>query len=364
MDPVVDQTHRAPRYPGTRSTAKVALGILAGALVLITGQFALGSDPGDTAPILAADPTTTSTSATPSTVPATSNSTAPTTTSPTVPEPVIPVAVPYIVPPTEVAAEAKQLAVDIAQLLTTYEPADDHLERLAGLTSGSGLGPLAEASEPLIRVGWWSRGEVIYPQLGGLTRDRASVMVVTRQTVGLGAEFEWTAVRTLDIRLVKGEAGWAFEYLSSAGGALEDLGDMSVAHRVVTDPRIEMPDSARLDILSGLVSPALLDLMAELAERTPYGVVVLATGHPHNVFETDRQSHHTVGRAVDIYRIGDRQVIDDREPGSATYAFVEWLYAHPAVVQVGAPWDLDGSVSSRSFTNEVHQDHIHVAVRG
>ena len=125
-----------------------------------------------------------------------------------------------------------------------------------------------------------------------------------------------------------------------------------------------MPDSARLDILAGLVSPTLLEVMAELADQTDYAVTVLATGHPHNVFETDRQSHHTVGRAVDIYRIGTELVIDGRhDEGSATFAATQWMFDHPDVVQVGSPWDIDGSGSSRSFTNQVHQDHIHLAVR-
>ena len=267
-----------------------------------------------------------------------------------------------MVPLTEAEPEAKQLAVDIASSLTTYEASDDHTERLEALSSGSGVESLAQASAPLTYTGSWSRGEVIYPQLGGLKNGQASVMVVTRQTVGSGSETEFSVVRTLDIRLVLGESGWEFDFLSSAGGTFDRLEDLAAAHAVARDPRIEMPDSARLDILSGLVSPTLLRVMAELADQTSYEVVVLATGHPHNVFETDRQSHHTVGQAVDINRIGDRRVIDDRGPDSATRAIAEWLYDHPDVLQVGSPWDLDGTESRRSFTDAVHQDHIHLAV--
>jgi hypothetical protein len=29
---------------------------------------------------------------------------------------------------------------------------------------------------------------------------------------------------------------------------------------------------------------------------------------------------------------------------------------------VGSPWDLDGEGDRRSFTDAVHQDHIHIAV--
>lgn len=269
----------------------------------------------------------------------------------------------YVVAPNESEPEAKQLAVDIAYRLTTYEEDDEHIARLEDLNSLSGVDVLAEASAPLLYENSWSRGEVVYPQLGGLRNRRASVMVVTRQTVGAGQEAGFSVVRTLDIRLVRDDQGWQFDYLSSAGGTFDDLEELSVAHAVADDPRIEMPDSARLDIMSGLVSPTLLELMAELADRTPYGVVTLATGHPHNVFETDRQSQHTIGQAVDIYRIAGTTVIDDQGPDSVTRGIVDWLYDHPDVRQIGSPWDLDGG-SRRSFTDAVHQDHIHLAVNG
>ena len=115
-------------------------------------------------------------------------------------------------------------------------------------------------------------------------------------------------------------------------------------------------------IHAGTVSDALLQTMADLAERTPYGVVTLSNGHPHNVFGTDRQSNHTRGRAVDIYRLGPTRVIDDREPASATHEVVTWLYDLPALSELGSPWALDG-YGGRSFTDTVHQDHLHVGVR-
>lgn len=340
---------------------RVAVAFLAGTFVLIVGNAAVEGDPGAPTQVQPTEfsPTTALTIAT-----STSGTTPTTSTSaiaaPSGEEP--PLQARYVVPPTEVEPSAKQLAVDIAYELTTYEASDDHAEKLEAMGSRSGVEPLAEASEHLTHAGSWSRGEVIYPQLGGLTKERASVMVVTRQTVGSGTGAESSVVRTLDIRLIAGEAGWEFDFLSSAGGTFDNLEDLTVAHAVAGDPRIEMPDSVRLDILSGLVSPTLLNVMADLADQTSYGVIVLATGHPHNVFETDRQSHHTVGRAIDIYRIGDGLVIDERDPGSATHAITGWLYDHPDVHQLGSPWDIDGKESSRSFTNEVHQDHIHLAV--
>ncbi len=257
--------------------------------------------------------------------------------------------------------EAKQLATDIAYALTTYEESDSPALRLLQIAGQEALPLLSEASEPLTHDGQWSRGEIVYPQMGGLRNDKASVMVVARQTVGSGSVTEFSVVRTLDIRLIKGESGWKFDELASAGGVFDSLEDLRLAHAVASDPRIDMPDSARLDILAGGISPILLEVMSEVADITPYGMVVLTTGHPHYVFETDRISHHTIGRAFDIHLVGSRLVIDDREEGSFTHTLLQWLWENPKVIQVGSPWDLDGG-SRRSFSDIVHQDHLHVAV--
>ena len=363
-----------PREPSLRlrmGTALSGAGIL---LMLIAGFLAiqdgvgrafqvqaaeLPAGAGSDLPAVTVAPSSTTTSST-----TTSSSTTTTTTSslPPAPAPQAPESR-YLVPLTEAEPEAKQLAADIAYALTTYGASDDHAARLNALAGLSGVDLLAQAAAPLTYPGSWSRGEVIYPQLGGLRNDRASVMVVTRQTVGSNGEVDFfSVVRTLDIRLILGESGWEFDSLSSAGGTFGSLEDLALAHTVASDPRIEMPDSARLDILSGRVSPILLELMADMADQTPYAVAVLVTGHPHNVFETDRPSDHTVGRAIDIIRVGDRRVIDDRGEGSATYALVEWLNSRTDVRQVGSPWDLDGPSERRSFRDAVHQDHIHIAI--
>jgi len=314
-----------------------------------TSMMPTTSAPGATTITVA--PTTTTTTTTATTAPNTS----------TAAPPARPVR--YLVPDGEVERDAKQLATDIVAALTTYEESDSTFERLLDITGLAGFDLLSDASKPLTHAGRWSRGEIIYPQMGGLTSERVSVMVVARQTVGSGSEPDFSVVRTLDIRLVMGESGWEFDELASAGGVFDDLEDLALAHAVAADPRIEMPDSARLDILGGETSPILLELMSDLADITSYGVTVMATGHPYHVFETDRVSHHTIGRAIDIHRVGVRQVIDDRDDGSATESLVQWLWENSRVVQVGSPWDVDGG-SRRSFANVVHQDHIHVAVIG
>src|SRR5690606_10244851 len=137
-----------------------------------------------------------------STTTTTSTSTT-TTTSTTVPEPP-PITAGYIVDPAEVEVSAKQLAVDVALALTTYEQDQEEPESDV------------ESADALPRPGYWSRGSVVYPRDGGLRGDRASVMVVTRQIIGQGGETLEETARTLDVRLVKDEAGvWQFDSLAS-----------------------------------------------------------------------------------------------------------------------------------------------------
>lgn len=259
----------------------------------------------------------------------------------------------------EPAPVVKRLAVRVATALTTYAPGESAATVAARVTSDPlRRRALATAMTPLVHAGTRSRGTVVYPQLGGLTQTQASVMVVVRQVAGARAE-----TRVLDVRVVRSGRTWVFDALASAGGVpVARPASLSAAARaVLDDPRIVLPDSARWDVHRGAVSDDLLRVMAALAERAPYAVTVLETGHPHDVFATGRTSAHTVGRAVDVWAFGGARVADLQEPGSAAFAHVEWALARGDVRQVGSPWDVDGA-SRRSFANTVHLDHLHVAV--
>lgn len=272
----------------------------------------------------------------------------------------------YTVPDGEVQSDAKQLAAHIVQMVTTYEVGTRPSDLAARVTTDPVRQvAVTETIDPLVQPNQWSRGFVVYPQLGGLSRDRISVMVLVEQRRGWTKENEvQTVTRTFDVRLTVVDGTWAFDELASIGGnPVPRPGDLSqVAQDVLDDPRIELPDSARWDIHARRVSGVLLEALHALAERTSFGVVTLSNGHPFNVLDTDRQSNHTRGLAVDIYRIGDGRVVDDRQPLSATHELVTWLYELPSLSEVGSPWALDG-YGGRSFTDAVHQDHVHVGVR-
>ena len=124
-------------------------------------------------------------------------------------------------------------------------------------------------------------------------------------------------------------------------------------------PEIRLPDSAAWDIRRGDIDERLLQAMARLGERTPYAVAVLKSGHPRNVFGTSRVSNHAHGRAVDIYAVGEWNVISQRRESSDAYRASRWALDAIRPSELGGPWDLDGGAGI-AFTNTVHQDHIHI----
>jgi hypothetical protein len=260
----------------------------------------------------------------------------------------------------ETYPNAKTLASEVALALTTYQAGEDAtaiIERLPGEAAA-----VKEAVAALHHPDSWSRARVIYPQLGGMLPDRASVMVIVEQQIG-NPEGVRIETRTIDVRLRLVDGVWRFEDVASFGGApIAQPANLSPeALAVLGHPNIAMPDSARWDIYSGAVSTTLLGLMTRLADRTPIGVVTLVTGHPWEIFGTNRKSDHTRGVAVDLYAIGDRLIVEDRATGSERYAAAEWLSRQPEVARLGSPWRFDDATAI-TFTDALHQDHFHIAV--
>lgn len=341
-----------------RSLVAVLLALTTAACALDGGGSQMH---GPTSP--ATSPTTASPSATPGRPPSPTAATPRTTPSPAPATPP-PTPAPYRPARNEVHPGPKRVAAQVAQQLTTYEPGTPAAELAGAVTRHPRRQrAVAEAVRPLLQQDRWSRGRIVYPQLGGLRRNRMSVMVVVEQTVGAPGVPGEAHARTLDVRLVRQDGRWVFDTLASVGGepVPPPPALTPTAQAVLGHPDITLPDSARWDIHAGRISPHLLQLLLDLAERTSYGVTVLSSGHPFHVFGTDRQSNHTKGRAVDIYLHDGTLVADDRAKGSATHELVRWLYRRPEVSEVGSPWALDG-YGGRSFTDVVHQDHLHVGV--
>ncbi|WP_419946551.1 hypothetical protein [Candidatus Poriferisodalis sp.] len=269
--------------------------------------------------------------------------------------------------PNEVQADAKRLGAAVAHQITNYGRNSSVTDLAALVTADPArVDALAREAATVHHPGMWSRGTIEYAQLGGHRDDRISIMVVVRQELGKQgtSDAERAETRTMDVRLARGASGvWEFEQLASAGGqpVARPPNLSPLAASVVDDPRIDLPDTAIWDIYSGQTDPALHEVMLDIAERTPYSVIVLKTGHPHNVFGTDRVSNHTVGRAVDIHEVNSALVIDSHDTTSSMYALSEWLVSRLDITEFGSPWLFDDAVA-HNFTDEVHHDHLHVGV--
>jgi hypothetical protein len=277
---------------------------------------------------------------------------------------------PYELVEGEVYTNAKSLAAAVAQGLTTYAPGEELGDIVArSLTAPAptiDVAAIASIAAPLVVDGASSAGRVVYPQLGGLSPAEdprtCSVMVVTEQRVTAAAD-EQVMTRTIDVRLLIVEGEWRLDTVASIGGdplpRPEEL--LPEAEAVLADDRIDLPDSARWDIYAGIIDVRLLRAMLDMAERQPYAVTCLRNGHPVNVFGTDRLSNHTAGLGVDIWRVGPEAVVS-QQPDEDTPAWQlnHELFVAGEVPELGGPWAFDG-FGGRSFTNDVHLDHLHVA---
>ena len=257
--------------------------------------------------------------------------------------------------------QAKQTAAQAAIEALTYARGDDASRAAARLGPAAvGRGQLAAALEPAVDPDMRSAAKVEYVQLSGLAADSAGAMVVIEQRLQDEAG-RWRAVtRVLDVRLLLTDGAWSLDEIASVGGSELPRPDSlsPEAAQVLDDPAIDLPDSARWDIYRGDVDPALLATLADVAKKYELGVTVLASGHPPNVWGTDRESAHTRGFAVDIWEIDGVPVSDQREVGSAAYELASSLVGGGAA-QLGSPWVL-GPGGSVSFTDAVHADHLHL----
>ena len=264
---------------------------------------------------------------------------------------------PYVPPPGEEYPNGKRVAGRVAQRIVTYDAGESarDVARRVGVPAAS----LTPAVEPATQ----SAGRVIYVQLSGVTPTTLGAMVVVRQHLTDEEGRRRTVTRVIDVRLRRDVGPWSLDGVASVGGTpAERPRDLSEAARRVLDHRsIFLPDSARWDIHRGLVDDALLGALAEAADRRPISVTVLRTGHPANVWGTDRRSAHRDGLAADIYAVGGRRVILQRSAGGDARRLAAALLAGGAA-QVGSPWVLPPG-APRSFTDAVHQDHVHVQQR-
>jgi hypothetical protein len=135
------------------------------------------------------------------------------------------------------------------------------------------------------------------------------------------------------------------------------------ASTLVSNPRLSLSPNARADLAAGLVDRRLVALLSVLLTRHTLYVGVFKTGHPMMIV-TDSGlgstvSAHYAGRGADIMMVDGAPVSRANRAARAVVIELQALVAGvPA--EIGQPWaDL---VRYGTFTNAVHQDHIHLGL--
>ncbi|MFI9171991.1 hypothetical protein [Streptomyces lincolnensis] len=279
------------------------------------------------------------------------------------PEPPLPTASPWPLVRTEVEPRAKGAAVRLLEALGTW-PRGQHgpgpareRARIRGVPP-AGAAHLVARADPLLTAAPEATVRVIAAQYGGLAGDRASVLVPLRQWRRAADGSVEDGGATVDVRLTRTPSGWQIRDLcpSRPGRPLTRPG--ALIERTVTHGRIHLPPAAEADIRAGHLHPAPLRALLTLAESYDIDVSVVHTGHPRNVFGTNRLSDHTRMRAFDIWAVDGHTVIDPATPAPLIDGFMR-AAARAGAYNVGGP-RLLGRGGGAFFSDRVHRDHLHI----
>jgi cell wall-associated NlpC family hydrolase len=146
--------------------------------------------------------------------------------------------------------------------------------------------------------------------------------------------------------------------LHEAGGPAVAASDELTA--LLSNPNLELPPDARLDLESGRVDPRLVSVLTELTKEHKIGLSVVITGHDQFT-SGGSVSNHFVGRGLDIARV-DGEIV--RSNSFKSRELAEALVDLPESIrptEVGTPWSIN---APGFFTDGGHQDHLHIAFDG
>ncbi len=196
---------------------------------------------------------------------------------------------------------------------------------------------------------------VIDAQYGGILTDAASVLVVTRSWRVTGGDVV-EGGRTYDVRLVRGAIGWRVTAIHPSRPGATSTSRSAAASAVLASSRIDLPPAARADVLSGQVHDSVLHAMLTLSRSFHLGISVVRSGHPIDVFGTNRPSDHPLGRAFDTWRIDGHAVVDPSTPRRVVTRYME-AAAAAGSYNVGGPYLLGSA--PQWFSDDTHHDHVH-----
>ncbi|MEE1802030.1 MULTISPECIES: hypothetical protein [unclassified Streptomyces] len=198
--------------------------------------------------------------------------------------------------------------------------------------------------------------QVIDAQYGGILAASASVLVVCRQWTP--DHPTGTTGTTVDVRLSRARPRWEVTALHPArpGAAVPAL--PAAAREVLAESRITLPPAAAADIRSGHIHESVLRALLRLAGTYRMYVSVIRSGHPLDVFGTDRPSDHPRGRAFDVWQIDGHAVVDPATSRRLVETFMRDAAAAGSY-NVGGPVQLSGGAAGQFFSDATHHDHVH-----
>lgn len=294
------------------------------------------------------------------------------------PPPQLPDVAPWGAQEGEMQAELKTTATRLLEVAGTWDSAEGG--SAAAVIARTGVGVQTSSApvevsadpveDPLVALESLAAAEadaatvaVTYPQLGGLGELDASVMVALQQQVLTGSTIE-TRSATYDVRLHRGDAGVPWSVVAVYGGPSPVTDEPNVptgpAAAVIDRDNIDLAGAAAGDVSGGLVDDSVMEVLLELAGSHTIGVSVMVTGHPWEVFGTERQSNHSRGRAMDIWSIDGLRVDDPRLPREVVTQVMLAAGAAGAT-EVGGPVDPNGA-GPGYFSDALHADHVHVGL--
>lgn len=208
----------------------------------------------------------------------------------------------------------------------------------------------------LVPKGAESTFEVTYPQYGGLTDRRASVMIMgDLHTLEEDATQVTRRNITIDMRMTRSGRRWIVDQVLVPDSRSTTKPVPRGAAALLRNQRVTLPREARLDLAHDEVDQRVVALLEELSRKHTIGVHVFRAGHPRTVFGTDSTSNHFEGRAVDVWSLDDTPVINSRD---SPWRAVMTRAAEAGATEIGGPGIPDGP--GPFFTNPVHQDHVHL----
>lgn len=276
----------------------------------------------------------------------------------------LPGATPWVPGPGEVEPDVKLRAVQLVEAIGSWPAGGQGPAAARGRVAALGLDPgLVDQGAELLVRGEEAVLRVVVAQYGGLLAGSADVMIACEQwSRDAGGEVT-PGGTTVEVRLSRLDPRWTVTGLQTAQPGTPVAQLPRAAHLVLAEPRIVLPSAARTDVLAGTVHEGVLELMLTLSRRHAFAVTVLRSGHPPNVFGTDRPSDHAGGRAFDVWQIDGRAVVDPATPHDLVDGFMR-AAAAAGSYNVGGPRQLGGGTTSRQFFSDLaHRDHVHVGLR-